>query len=84
MAFFIVSSIDESNALEQESKATRANWSLSSTFSFIILLSLIIIGLTFKLWGAIGVIIMLFVPGEIIGPPQLREYPVEPVGVEII
>ena len=27
---------------------------------------------------------ILFVPGAIIGPPQLNEYPVDPVGVETI
>ena len=27
---------------------------------------------------------ILFVPGAIIGPPQLIEYPVDPVGVETI
>ena len=38
----------------------------------------------FKLCGATGVITKLFEPGKIIGPPQLREYAVDPVGVEII
>ena len=34
--------------------------------------------------GAIGVSERIPFPGEIIGPPQLSEYAVEPVGVEII
>ena len=37
-----------------------------------------------KLCGLIGVIIKLFVSGVKMGPPHDREYPVEPVGVEII
>ena len=43
-----------------------------------------IIGLTFKLCGAIGVMTKLFEEGAIIGPPQLREYAVDPVGVATI
>src|SRR4051812_25676347 len=43
-----------------------------------------ITGRTFRLWGAIGVIIKFCEPGTAIGPPQLSEYAVEPVGVEII
>ena len=42
------------------------------------------IGLTFKLCGAFGVNTILFDSGNIIGPPQLNEYAVEPVDVEII
>lgn len=41
------------------------------------------IGLNDKLFGAIGTIIMQFMPFNITGPPQDREYAVEPVGVEI-
>ena len=41
-------------------------------------------GLTFRLWGATGVMTKLSEFGNIIGPPQLKEYAVEPVGVEII
>ncbi|MNY79637.1 hypothetical protein D3C86_2203490 [compost metagenome] len=41
-------------------------------------------GLAVKLCGAIGVITKLATFGVNIGPPQLKEYPVEPVGVEII
>jgi hypothetical protein len=36
------------------------------------------------LWGLTGVITKFFASGEISGPPQLKEYPVEPVGVAII
>ena len=39
------------------------------------------IGRTFKLCGATGVMIKLPDLGKIIGPPQLREYPVDQVGV---
>ena len=48
------------------------------------LLSGMINGLTFKLCGAIGVMIKTSLPGMIIGPEQLKLYPVEPVGVDII
>tara|TARA_B100000212_G_scaffold5705_1_gene4259 strand:+ start:656 stop:817 length:162 start_codon:yes stop_codon:yes gene_type:complete len=48
------------------------------------LLSEITSGLAFKLCGAIGVKTRFLLSGIIIGPPQLSEYPVEPVGVEII
>src|SRR5690606_2467829 len=44
----------------------------------------ITIGRTFKLCGATGVMTKLPLPGMIIGPPQLREYAVEPVGVAMI
>jgi hypothetical protein len=44
----------------------------------------IIKGLTFKLCGAIGVITKFWELGYIIGPPQLSEYAVEPVGVAMI
>ena len=41
-------------------------------------------GLAFKLWGAMGVKTKFLLSGIIIGPPQLRELPVDPVGVETI
>ena len=34
--------------------------------------------------GATGVMIKFSEPGITMGPPQLREYPVDPVGVAII
>jgi hypothetical protein len=40
-------------------------------------------GLAFRLWGAIGVITKLLRLVSM-GPPQLREYPVDPVGVDTI
>ena len=36
------------------------------------------------MWGLMGVIIKFFVSGVKIGPPQDKEYPVDPVGVDII
>ena len=40
------------------------------------------IGLNERLFGAIGVISILFTPFCMIGPPAEREYAVEPVGVD--
>jgi hypothetical protein len=47
-------------------------------------LSGITIGLTVRLWAAIGVITNDLLPGKISGPPQLSEYPEDPVGVATI
>ena len=58
--------------------------SLPETLISIFVLSEITIGLAFKLWGEIGVRISELLFGETIGPPQLNEYPVEPVGVDTI
>src|SRR5690606_17834815 len=41
-------------------------------------------GRTFKLCGETGVLTKFPVPGIIIGPPQLKDYAVEPVGVAMI
>ena len=41
-------------------------------------------GLAFKLCGAIGVKTRFLLSGSTIGPPQLSEYPVDPVGVDTI
>jgi hypothetical protein len=57
---------------------------LPSTLSFRILVSGIIMGLTFRLCGAIGEMIKFLESGVTIGPPTLREYAVDPVGVAII
>jgi len=38
----------------------------------------------FRVWGATGVIIIIFVSGETMGPPADKLYPVEPVAVETI
>ena len=67
-----------------ESNETKNSFSLPAIFNVILVLSGITKGLAFKLWGAIGVITRFFDYGIMIGPPQLREYPVDPVGVDII
>ena len=41
-------------------------------------------GLAFRLCGEIGVRTRDLQDGDITGPPQLNEYPVDPVGVETI
>ena len=61
-----------------ESKETKYCSSLPETFKVISILSGITRGLAFKLWGAIGVTTNPFTSGVKIGPPQLKEYPVEP------
>src|SRR6476620_548173 len=64
-----------------ESRAQIA-WSDRLSISKEIMLSSgTIIGLTFRLWGATGVITKLAASGKTIGPLQLKEYPVDPVGV---
>lgn len=67
-----------------ESNETRYCSSRPETFSLISVSSVITNGLAFKLCGAIGVITNAFTSGVNIGPPQLKEYPVDPVGVDII
>ena len=67
-----------------ESNETKYCSSLPETFSLIMVSSGITNGRAFKLCGAIGVITNPFTSGVKIGPPQLSEYPVEPVGVEMI
>ena len=47
-------------------------------------LSEMTMGLTFRLCGATGVITKFPELGKRMGPPQLKEYPVEPVGVAMI
>ena len=54
------------------------------TFKRISTLSLTTSGRTFKLCGAIGVMTKFSLFGVMIGPPQLKEYAVEPVGVETV
>ena len=58
LAFLIVISVDESKALERESKEINAKSSRSITFNFITDSSSITIGLTLRLCCAIGVIII--------------------------
>ena len=67
-----------------ESKDIKKSFSLESTSNWIEVLSEITIDLAVKLCGAIGVITKFLESGAITGPLQLREYPVEPVGVAMI
>jgi predicted DNA repair protein MutK len=69
---------------ERESSVAKNEVLRPSTWKETTLLSETIMGLTFKLCGAIGVITKLADVGYKMGPPQLKLYPVEPVGVEII
>src|SRR3982074_3372782 len=55
-----------------------------STSKEMMLLSGTTMGRTFRLCGATGVITKLAESGKTTGPPQLREYPVDPVGVATI
>jgi len=57
---------------------------LPSTLNLMVTLSGKTIGRTLRLCGAIGVMTKFPELGKIIGPPQLKEYPVEPVGVASI
>ena len=56
-----------------ESKVNKASLALLSTLISIFVLIGMTNGLTLKLCGAIGVKTKFFDPGEIIGPPQLKE-----------
>src|SRR5882672_3044630 len=68
----------------RESSETRKRLLLPSTSKVISDWSETTIGRTVKLWGLTGVMTKFPERGKINGPPQLNEYPVEPVGVEII
>ena len=83
-AFFMVINVSFSRVKILESKDSKWVSSLPETFSVTTLLSGTTKGLTFKLCGAMGVSIILSLLGSITGPPQLNEYPVDPVGVDII
>ena len=65
-----------------ESKESRCVLSLPVTEILISVESGMINGRMLMLWGAIGFKIQHEEFGETIGPPLLKEYPVEPVGVE--
>ena len=82
--FLIVRVVSLDTEVILESKETK----YCSSLPFILMVSSessgMIKGLAVKLCGAIGVITKQFEVGIITGPPQLKEYPVEPVGVEII
>ena len=67
-----------------ESSETRCDLPRPDTLRLITLLSETTSGLAFKLCGAIGVITRLFEFGSNTGPQQLNEYPVEPVGVDMM
>lgn len=67
-----------------ESNESRWVSSLPETVRVTTLLSGTTRGLTFRLWGAMGVSMKHSLLGSITGPPQLNEYPVDPVGVDII
>ena len=67
-----------------ESNDSNASCSRLSTFKMILVLSGITSGRAIKLCGAIGVTTRFFEEGEITGPPQLNEYPVDPVGVAMM
>ena len=68
----------------RESKDSKWYSSRPVTRSRISVLSETTRGLALRLWGAIGVNTKDFAVGAITGPPQLKEYPVDPVGVETI
>ena len=76
--------MDESMVTERESSPTKKRFSLPSTFILIRLLSGITMGRTVKLCVAMGVITKFSESGVIMGPLQLSEYPVDPVGVAMI
>ena len=68
----------------RESSVKTASLDLLPICSSIFVVSGMTRGLTPRLCGATGVRTKFLELGEMIGPPQLKEYPVEPVGVEII
>ena len=72
------------NVAMRESKDTKYDFSRPETCKVILLESGSTKGLALRLWGAMGVITRLLLLGSITGPPQLNEYPVDPVGVERI
>lgn len=82
--FLMVSVVSLETEVILESKETKYCSSLPFILRVSSELSGIINGLAVKLCGAIGVITKQLEVGIITGPPQLKEYPVEPVGVEII
>ena len=66
---------------ERPSRLTRKCLFLPSATSLISASSPITSGRTLRLCGATGVIMKLDALGATMGPPTLREYPVDPVGV---
>ena len=82
--FWIIISLPLGMVAMRESNETKWFSSRPETFNLIIVSSEITKGRAFRLCGAIGVNTKDLVVGAITGPPQLSEYPVEPVGVAII
>jgi hypothetical protein len=80
----MTSFVDEVTVSNLESRVQRKLSALPSTSNESTLVSGITIGLALRLCGATGVMIRLPEFGKIIGPPQLKEYPVDPVGVATI
>ena len=74
----------ELTVCERLSSETRKYLLRLSTSREIMLLSGTTTGLMLRLCGLTGVMTKLLDIGLMIGPPQLNEYPVEPVGVEMI
>ena len=68
----------------RESSVDKKFFALPSIENEITELSDITNGLTLRLCGATGVITIFPEFGKTIGPPQLNEYPVDPVGVATI
>ena|SRR2546428_7052093 len=68
----------------RESRETKKLDALPSILKLSTLLSETTIGRTLKLCGQMGVITKFPEPGKTMGPPQLNEYAVDPVGVATI
>ena len=80
LALLTVILTDLSTVSVRESQETKNFVLLASISKVKTTLSGTIRGRTFKLCGAIGVITKFCAFGNIIGPPQLKEYAVDPVG----
>ena len=81
----IIQSPPEISEIISPSRLISIRSSFSSVNSSLILQSEdITIGLLVNVCGAMGTSKKELEFGFIIGPPQLREYPVDPVGVDII
>ena len=83
-AFLMKKSLPFSRVRILESKDSKCVLSLPETDIFILVVSGTIKGRILMLCGAIGFKIQQAVSGDTIGPPLLKEYPVEPVGVAMI
>ena len=83
-AFFIVSTVSSGQLALLPSIATRKFLLRLSTFISMLVLSLSTMGRAPKLCEAIGVRTSTAASGHIMGPPTLKDYPVEPDGVATI